>query len=166
MSDETTTDTLTLTAEIVASYLGANAHVKADEIPAIIRSVRAALSETDESKPTATEENFSKPDKRAINKSITPDGLISFIDNKPYKTLKRHVSRHGLDMKSYRERYGLPADYPSVAASYSASRSEMAKNLGLGGKGRGGGKKAQAEPAPAEAAPAARGRKKAAPPSE
>ena len=163
MSDETTTDTLTLTAEIVASYLGANAHVKADEIPAIIRSIRAALSESDAPTPTATDKSFPKADKRAINKSITPDGLISFIDNKPYKTLKRHVGGHGLDMKGYRERYGLPSDYPSVAPSYSAARSEMAKKLGLGGKARGAGKPPAAAPEPTQAAPATRGRKKGAP---
>ena len=158
MSDETTTDTLTLTAEIVASYLGANSHVKAEEIPAIIRSVRDALSETSAPASSSTEGDFPKADKRAANKSITPDGLISFIDGKPYKTLKRHVGRHGLDMAGYRERYGLPSNYPSVSPNYSAARSEMAKKLGLGAQRRGAGKAA----APAEAAPAPKGRKKAA----
>ena len=158
MSDETTTDTLTLTAEIVASYLGANTHVKAEEIPEIIRSIRAALSETDTPQSTSTEEAFPKADKRSVTKSITPDALISFVDNKPYKTLKRHLGRHGLDMKSYRDRYGLPSDYPSVAPNYSAARSEMAKKLGLGAQRRGAGKAA----ASAEATPAAKGRKKAA----
>ena len=156
MSETYTTDTLTLTAEIVASYLGSSSHVKAEEIPAIIRSIREALSETDAPQPTGAEEAFAKADKRAVNKSITPDALISFIDNKPYKTLKRHVGRHGLDMAGYRARYGLPSDYPSVAPSYSAARSEMAKKLGLGAQRRGTGKKADAAPAP-------RGRKKAAP---
>ena len=142
------TDTLTLTAEIVASYLGANAHVKSDEIPAIIRSVRVALAE-EAAPPSATEESFPKADKRAVTKSITPDALISFIDNKPYKTLKRHLGRHGLDMSAYRERYGLPFDYPSVAPNYSAARSEMAKKLGLGAQRRGQGKAASAVQAPA-----------------
>ena len=157
MSETETTDTLTLTAEIVASYLGANSHVKAEEIPAIIRSVRAALSESDAAPSTSTEEAFPKADKRAVTKSITPDGLISFIHNKPYKTLKRHIGRHGLDMNAYRARYGLPSDYPSVAPNYSAARSEMAKKLGLGAQRRGQGKAAAAE-----AAPAAKTRKKAA----
>ncbi len=147
MADDFQSDTLTLTAEIVASYLGANAHVKSEEIPAIIRSVRQALSETDAPAPASTEASFPKADKRAVNKSITPDALISFVDNKPYKTLKRHLSRHGLDMAGYRERYGLPSDYPSVAPSYSAARSEMAKKLGLGAQRRKGGG-APAEPRP------------------
>ena len=157
MTDETSTDTLTLTAEIVASYLGANAHVKADEIPDIIRSVRAALAETAAPASASTEDAFPKADKRAASKSITPDALISFIDNKPYKTLKRHLSRHGLDMAGYRQRYGLPSDYPSTAPNFSAARSEMAKKIGLGAQRRGAAKAASAE-----AAPAPRGRKKAA----
>ena len=63
---------------------------------------------------------------------MTPDALISFIDGKPYKTLKRHLSRNGLTIEQYRERFGLPRDYPSTAASYSAQRSELARALGLG----------------------------------
>ena len=158
--DASSTDTLTLTAEIVASYLGANAHVKADEIPAIIRSVRLALNETEAPAATATEASFPKADKRAVTKSITQDALISFVDNKPYKTLKRHLSRHGLDMVGYRERYGLPSDYPSVAPSYSAARSEMAKKLGLGAQRRkGGGAAADG------AKPAANGRRRKAEPA-
>ena len=110
----------------------------------------------------------------SVKKSITPDALISFIDNKPYKTLKRHLGRHGHDMKSYREAYGLPADYPSVAPSYSAMRSEMARKIGLGARGRGaapdaGGEAAAVEVAAPEATAVAdgpdapkRGRKKAA----
>ena len=160
MAEAETHDTLTLTAEIVASYLGANAHVKADEIPSLIRSVRMALAESHAPQSTTTEEAFPKADKRAVGKSITPDGLISFVDNKSYKTLKRHLGRHGLDMKAYRERYGLPSDYPSVAPNYSAARSEMAKKSGLGAQRRGAGK-TDAAPA-AEAAAVPRGRKKAA----
>ena len=152
-------DTLTLTAEIVASYLGSGTRVSAEAIPDIIRSIRAALEEGSGSSAPATPAAAPKPDKRAIAKSITPDGLISFIDNKPYKTLKRHVSGHGLDLKGYRERYGLPANYPSVAANYSAARSQMAKDLGLGAQRRGQGTAARAKTA-------AGGRKKAAPASD
>ena len=132
-----TADPLILTAEIVASYLGANTHVKVEDLPAIIRSVRMALAEKDAAKPATADAEFAKADKRAVTKSITPDALISFIDQKPYKTLKRHLGRHGLDMAAYRERYGLPSNYPSVASTYSAARSEMAKKIGLGAQGRG-----------------------------
>ena len=101
-----------------------------------------------------------------VKKSITPDALISFVDNKPYKTLKRHLSRHGHDIKSYREAFGLPSDYPSVAPNYSAVRSEMARKLGLGARGRGAAPVAEAEPEVAAVTDGVeapkRGRKKAA----
>ncbi|MCJ2053502.1 MucR family transcriptional regulator, partial [Methylobacterium sp. J-070] len=58
-----------------------------------------------------------------------------FIDGKTYKTLKRHLTSHGLDPKAYRDRYGLPADYPMVAPSYAAQRSALAKAIGLGQPG-------------------------------
>ena len=134
MADDT--DTLTLTAEIVSSYLGNASHVNAADIPGIIKSVRQALSEaasaTDGAEPVA--EETEKASKAQIRKSVTPDGLISFVDGKSYKTLKRHLSRHGMDMAAYRERYGLPSDYPSVSPNYSQARSEMAKSLGLGAR--------------------------------
>ena len=147
-------DVLTMTAEIVSSYVGANALIQAADIPALIRSVRAALSESDA--PTVVAEpKAAKPTKYQVNKSITPDGLVSFIDGKTYKTLKRHVGRHGHDMKSYKAAFGLPHDYPSVAPNYSAARSAMAKSLGLGARGRGA----------APAAPAPKVRKRAATPA-
>ncbi len=69
-----------------------------------------------------------------IRKSIQQDGLVSFIDGKSYQTLKRHLGKHGLDMPAYRQRYGLPADYPSTAPGYSERRSALARSLGLGRK--------------------------------
>ena len=167
-SEAASTDTLTLTAEIVASYLGKASHVSASEIPAIIKSVRAALNEGSSAAPASEEPAgptaAPKMHGATVKKSITPDALISFIDNKPYKTLKRHLSRHGHDMKSYKEAFGLPKDYPSVASNYSAARSEMAKKLGLGARGRNaGGGEAAAQEAPAAEATTApkRTRKKA-----
>ncbi len=149
-------DVLTLTAEIVASYVGANSHVQAAEIPNIIRQVRAALSEETGGQAEAAPEQ-TKVTGAQVRKSITPDALMSFVDNKPYKTLKRHLSRHGMTMDDYRQRYGLPSDYPSVAPNYSAARSEMAKKLGLGAQRRGQGAAASGDKAPAKP-----GRKKAA----
>ncbi len=145
-------DVLTLTTEIVASYVGANSHVQASEIPDIIRSVRAALME-DGAPPAPAEPQHQKATPAQIRKSITPDALYSFVDNKPYKTLKRHLTRHGMTFDDYRQRYGLPSDYPSVAPNYSVARSQMAKQLGLGARGRG-------RPAADKAAPKG-GRRKA-----
>ena len=165
MAETEDTNILTLTAEIVASYVGSGAHLKADEIPGIIKSVRAALQETGSatSDNAAVEADVPKATKAQIKKSIGDDHLISFIDNKPYKTLKRHLSRHGMSVSDYRERYGLPSDYPSVSPNYSAARSAMAKSLGLGARRKGD---AAATPAaPAKAAPKSR-RKAAAPAAE
>ena len=129
-------DLLTLTAQIAASYLngaGAGGVVKPAELPAIIRDIYSTLKQPEAaSAPTEPAEATPQPTKREITKSITPDGLISFVDGKSYKTLKRHLSTHGMTIPQYRERYGLPADYPSVAPNYSAARSAMAKSLGLG----------------------------------
>ena len=64
------------------------------------------------------------------------DRIISMIDGKPYKTLRRHLSGHGLTPEQYGERYNLKADYPMVAENYSATRRKMAMKIGLGQKGR------------------------------
>ena len=66
----------------------------------------------------------------------SPDHIISLIDGKPYKTLRRHLGTHGLTPEQYRERYKLKADYSMVAPSYSEARRSMAKKIGLGQKGR------------------------------
>ena len=71
----------------------------------------------------------------SVRKSLaSKDHIISMIDGKPYKTLRRHLSTHGLTPEEYRERYGLKADYPMVAPSYSEHRRAMAKRIGLGRK--------------------------------
>ncbi len=132
--EETNSDVLVLTAEIVAAYVGNNAHVPASEIPTIIRSVREALLEKPASQAPAEAPPQPKATPAQIRKSITPDALISFLDGKSYKTLTRHLSANGLTMEQYRERFGLPRDYPSVAPNYSARRSELAKQLGLGAR--------------------------------
>ena len=77
------------------------------------------------------------------------DHIISMIDGKAYKTLKRHLSTNGLTPEAYRQRYNLKADYPMVAENYATMRRDLAKKIGLGRKGRGGG----ATPAAATAAP-------------
>lgn len=67
--------------------------------------------------------------------SITPDALVCFEDGKTFKSLKRHLRTHyGLTPDQYRKKWGLPADYPMVAPAYSATRSRLAKDSGLGRK--------------------------------
>jgi len=121
-----------LTASIVASYVESN-KIAAADLPSLIQSTYVALRET--GRPAAAEtEAVAKSTAAQIRKSITPDALISFIDGKPYRMLKRHLTTHGLTAKAYQERYGLPSNYPMTAPSYSAARSALAKKMGLGRK--------------------------------
>jgi predicted transcriptional regulator len=120
-------------ADIVAAYVTRN-HVAASELPVLIQTVHAALVALTQP-PAEPAETVEKLTPAQIRRSITPDHLVSFLDGKPYKTLKRHLSAHGLDVYGYRARFGLPADYPMVAASYAAQRSELAKTIGLGRPG-------------------------------
>jgi predicted transcriptional regulator len=118
-----------LAADIVSAFVSNNS-VPANELPALIASVHGALQNVANPAQTKAEE---KPTPAVpVKKSVTPDAIISLIDGKPYKSMKRHLARHGLTPAQYRERYDLPRDYPVVAASYAAKRSELAKNAGLG----------------------------------
>ncbi|WP_336490746.1 MucR family transcriptional regulator [Methylobacterium nigriterrae] len=129
------TQTLEQAAEIISAYVSRN-HVAPAELPGLIASVHAALNALAAGPSAAAPaEEVEKATPAQVRKSVTPDALISFIDGKPYKTLKRHLTGHGLDPYSYRQRYGLPADYPMVAANYAAQRSELAKSIGLGRPG-------------------------------
>ncbi|GJE54322.1 MULTISPECIES: MucR family transcriptional regulator [Methylobacterium] len=129
------TDFVTLAGDIVSAYVSKNSLPAAD-LPALIGSVHTALvglSGSVEAAPVA--ESVEKPTPAQVRKSITPDAIISFIDGKSYKTMKRHLGTHGLDPHSYRQRYGLPSDYPMVAPNYAAQRSALAKSIGLGRPG-------------------------------
>lgn len=121
---------IALTADIVCAYISNNS-VRPGDLAGLIVSVCRMLDNLD--KPTAlVVEPVDKPTPAQIRKSITPDGIISFLDGKRYKTLKRHLTRHGLDPQTYRDRLGLPSDYPMISANYSAKRSAFAKSIGLG----------------------------------
>jgi predicted transcriptional regulator len=128
MEEQTTM--IELTSEIVANYV-ANNIVSIDELPSLIRTINQTLSSLGQA--SATQEPApDRPTTAQIKKSVRPDGLVSFIDGKPYKTLKRHLAKHGLTIADYKEKFGLPKDYPSTSPEYSAKRSAMAKTLGLG----------------------------------
>ncbi|WP_147026442.1 MucR family transcriptional regulator [Methylobacterium oxalidis] len=142
-----------MVAEIVSAYVSNNS-VPPVELPGLIASVHGALGRMNQPAGPAAEP-IEKPTPSEIKKSITPDALISFVDGKPYKTLRRHLTRHGLSFEEYKARYSLPRDYPSTAASYSAQRAELAKSLGLGRQRQKG------EEAGTTAPKATRGRRKA-----
>ena len=118
---------------VVSAYV-ANNPVPASEMPALIATVHSALHGLATGAPPASPEEpeVRKATPSQIRQSITPDALISFVDGKPYKTLKRHLTSRGLHPDSYRQRYGLPKDYPLVAPNYAAQRSALAKAIGLG----------------------------------
>ena len=145
-------DFASITADIVSSYV-ANNSVHRGDLPNVIASVHAALQGLAAQKQAEPE----KPEPRiSIKKSITPDFLISLEDGKQYKTLKRHLGKLGLTAEEYRAKWGLPADYPMVAPSYAAKRSELARSSGLGQMRRKNAAKAASSDekvaAPAEAA--------------
>ncbi|WGF90924.1 MucR family transcriptional regulator [Marinivivus vitaminiproducens] len=142
---------LDVTARIVAAYVGNNA-VHRDELTPLLATVHRAISALGRAAP-AVEPNRPKP-AVPIRRSVMPDYLICLEDGKKLKTLKRHLqSRYGLSPGEYREKWGLPADYPMVAPAYSQARSKMAKALGLGRGGQ------TPDPKPASPPPAKRPRR-------
>lgn len=123
-----------MTAEIVSAYVGHNS-VGPDEIPNLIHKVFAALSEAALG-GSAAEAQQAEP-AVPIRKSITPDYIICLEDGKKFKSLKRHLRTHyNLSPEEYREKWGLPRDYPMVAPNYAQARSRLAKKMGLGQSGQ------------------------------
>ena len=125
---------ITLATDIVAAYVSNNS-VPEDKLTDLIKQVHRTVREAD-SETAGAAPGTEKPTAAQIRKSITDDALISFIDGKPYKTLKRHLTLKGLTPDQYKLKYGLPPDYPMIASSYSKQRSDLAKLLGLGQRGR------------------------------
>jgi predicted transcriptional regulator len=139
MTEETSSlNAVELATELTIAWLGnPNTRTSADEVPAFLGkmhdTVRGLLgaAEPAAETPAATEYTPAV----SVRKSLaSKDYIISMIDGKPYKTLRRHLATHGLTPDEYRERYGLKADYPMVSENYSESRRAMAKKIGLGRK--------------------------------
>ncbi|MDJ0513855.1 MAG: MucR family transcriptional regulator [Methyloceanibacter sp.] len=123
-----------LTAEIVSAYVSNNTVVAAD-VPALINNVYDALKKASASglQPVKEELRPAVP----IKKSVTAEYIICLEDGKKFKSLKRHLRTHyDLSPEEYREKWGLPHDYPMVAPNYAAARSDLAKRMGLGQRRR------------------------------
>ena len=134
MSTQTSRDDLlAFTTEIVSAYL-ANNTMPSTEIPGVIEQVFKTLANVN----TDVNMTVDRPQPAVlIKKSITPDYLICLEDGKKLKMLKRHLkTAYGMSPDEYRERWGLPADYPMVAPNYAEQRSKLAKDIGLGTRGR------------------------------
>ena len=124
------TNFIGLTAEIVSAYVSNNTVAQGD-IPALINLVHSALLKVSNGEAPASSEPLrpAVPVKRSIN----PDFLICLEDGKKFKSLKRHLrSQYDMTPEQYREKWGLPHDYPMVAPNYAAARSTLAKQMGLG----------------------------------
>lgn len=124
---------LHLTTEIMSSYVAHN-NVGTQEIAPVIENIYKTLSGLG-AEPDAM---MDRPQPAVpIKKSIQPDYLVCLEDGKKLKMLKRHLkTAYNMTPEEYRERWGLPADYPMVAPSYAERRSKLAKDIGLGTKGR------------------------------
>ncbi len=119
-----------LTANIVSAYVSNNA-VASAEIPNLIAQVYSALMRIS-SGQTAPPAEPLKP-AVAVKRSVTPEYIVCLEDGKKFKSLKRHLrTQYGITPEQYREKWGLPPDYPMVAPNYAAARSQLAKQMGLG----------------------------------
>lgn len=162
MADTDQPDYTTLTVQLLTAYVSNNT-VPIDQLPGLIENTRSVLAKRDEAPaPVETKQEDFTPAVSVRKSLASPERIVSMIDGKPYRTLKRHLSTHGLSPAEYRARYKLPADYPMVAPAYSEARRETAKRLGLGRKP--GQAASFVSPQPAvetpEAAPAAKPRRR------
>src|SRR6478752_3031849 len=145
---------LSLTAEIVAAFASHNT-VATSDLPGLIGTVYAALraAGTVEAEKPVEGPVPAVP----IKKSVTPDFIVCLEDGKKLKMLKRHLATsYDMTPAAYRQRWGLPADYPMVAPAYAAQRSALAKSSGLGRKPVEVAPEPEPEPTPAVAKPARR----------
>ncbi len=134
---------LTLTADIVAAHVSNNS-VAVNDLPNLIQNVHAAL--TGISTRNAAPEAKPEP-KVSIRSSVKPDYIVCLEDGKKQKMLKRHLMTHyKMTPDEYRQKWGLPGDYPMVAPNYADQRRTLAKSIGLGTKRRKtGGRRAAAK---------------------
>jgi predicted transcriptional regulator len=125
-------DLLGLTTEIVAAHVANNSVAVAD-LPNLIQEVYRTLASVGSS-PAVPE----RPQPAVnVKRSVTPDYIICLEDGKKLKMLKRHLkTAYNMSPEEYRDRWGLPADYPMVAPNYAQHRSSLAKKIGLGTKPR------------------------------
>jgi predicted transcriptional regulator len=131
MEDLAKVELVELTADIVSAYVSNNT-VSASDVPSLIGDIHSALTRAAGGVVASVEREEQRP---AINvkKSVTPEYIICLEDGKKFKSLKRHLRTHyNLSPEEYREKWGLPHDYPMVAPNYAAARSALAKKMGLG----------------------------------
>jgi len=126
---ETAPTVMDLTAEIVSAYVSHNPIPSAD-LSSLVGAVHAALTGAPHGQAHKPQDELSPA--VPVKKSVRPDYIVCLEDGRKFKSLKRHLGKLGLTPEKYREKWGLPSDYPMVAASYTRKRSEIAKGMGLG----------------------------------
>jgi predicted transcriptional regulator len=125
-------DLVDLTANIVCAYVSHNT-ISAAQLPELIANVSSALR-ANASGPAEPEPEPQKP-AVSIRRSVTPDEIVCLECGKGFKSIRRHLANaHGLEPGEYRQKWGLPKDYPMTASSYAERRSVLAKSIGLGRK--------------------------------
>jgi predicted transcriptional regulator len=127
-------DVMSLTADIVASYVSANI-MPAAELTGLIQQIHAALSLASIGKSQPEPQNLEPA--VPIKNSVKPDYVVCLEDGMKFKSLKRHLgTSHNMSPAAYRAKWGLKFDYPMVAPNYAAKRSALAKSMGLGSMGK------------------------------
>ena len=130
-SDRQDDDLLNLTADVVAAYVSNNS-LSTSDLPRLIDDTYLALKGL--AQGTSEEPTPDLIPATSIRKSVTPDYIVCLDDGKKFKSLKRHIVGLGMTPDEYRSKWNLPRDYPMVAPNYSATRSALAKKIGLGRK--------------------------------
>ena len=120
-----------LAAGVVAAFVSNNS-VPIGELPALIQAVHTSVKRLAEGPESTAPQVEVKAPAVPIRKSVTPEYLICLEDGKHFKSLRRHLAALGLTPEQYREKWGLPTDYPMVAPNYAAQRSALAKSIGFG----------------------------------
>lgn len=139
MTDETTAlSPIELATELTVAWLSnPNTRANAEDALNFLNAMRGAIVEASE-QPSTESGPAPAPEYEpavSVRRSLaSKDHIISLIDGKPYKTLTRHLSTHGLTPDEYRSRYNLKPDYPMTAPNYSEMRRAMAQKIGLGRK--------------------------------
>lgn len=119
-----------LAADIVSAYVSNNT-VAAGDLPQLLGDIHNALVRV-AGGPAEAPQEAPKP-AIPVKKSVTPDYIVCLEDGKKFKSLKRHLrTQYEMTPEEYREKWGLPADYPMVAPNYAEARSALAKKMGLG----------------------------------
>ena len=135
MADHDPTGLLAMTTGIIANFV-ANNRVTPEELPGLVATVHGSLSRLSEDTEPEIEIAPARLTPAAVRKLIQPDGIVSLIDGRKFKSMRRHLTFQGYTPQTYRDHFGLPSDFPMVAPEYAAQRSALAKAAGLGTGGR------------------------------